>query len=370
MPRPIHHWLILLAWLTVMVGCESKRTLVTEQQVQLFQRSIAILENLADHDKEGKKLNEAIANLQQLAKAYPKDVAISQNLCVAHLVRLRSLEATDALDEFDSVSQSLQSAIESLKKLDPDAVEPDLFESRRLQLRNEYEASLAAIRRACQQKNASPAILYLLHEQLQLENKPEDAAEAVRALQKASQLAPHNLAIAVSLLEQLAITSGGDFSKECDRVQELVRPIVARVDSKVPGLIQKAREAAEQSNWRTAQTQVAFLRNVLLAEVSYQNDLHWLEPHDLEYVRFDWEAQRKGSIAPAPKANNWRFLPPIPMPITDMAANAMASEDFDLDGHPDLFLADGKSIQVWSMEKNRAAERLTSWIGRSPYRGW
>jgi tetratricopeptide (TPR) repeat protein len=355
----------LLSWgaifpIVCLVGCFSNSETKWVEQQGLKNRSIALLENGAEGDKDGKMLNEAIDGFRKLAVQLPNERLGVQNLCVALLARLKTTDAVDDPTTFASIGKELEKALDALRRLSPNEPDADVFESRYRQERGERELAIQSLRTATQKKNATADTFSQLIQLLQAESKPENVSEIRTLLESAILLAPNNLVLSVQLLDVMAKTQDVKFSELAERCRELFRPLMSRTNSRIPTLMDNAVAAAGKDDWRTAQTQVAFLRNVLLAELAYQNDLHLLEPHNLEYVQLEFESEKSKPPARRAVVSPQRFLPSEGLPFASKNLSAIATEDFDLDGHFDLFCAAGKQLDIWSVHGSQAAKNLAS----------
>ena len=359
----------LLSWGTLfpivcLVGCFSNSDKQRVEQQGLKNRSLALLENGAEGDKDGKMLNEAIDGFRKLVLQLPKERLGVQNLCVALLTRLKKMDAVDNPTAFASAGKELETALDNLRRLSPNEPDADVFESRYRQESGERELAIQSMRKATQKKNATADTFSQLIQLLQAESKPENVSEIRALLESAILLAPNNLVLSVQLLDVMAKTQDVKFSEVAERCRELFRPLMSRTNSRIPTLLDSGIEAARKNDWKTAQTQVAFLRNVLLAELAYQNDLHLLEPHNLEYVQLEFQSQSPKNLARQSASSKQRFLPnnglQFPSKTSSASISAIATEDFDLDGHIDLFCAAGKQLDIWSVNGSQVAKNLAS----------
>ena len=330
------------------------------QRQSLKNRSLALLENGAETDKEGKMLSEAADGFRAIAKSFQNEKLGTQNLCVTLLTRIKKTDAVDAASTFASLSQELESTIASLRRMAPNEPDADVFESRYRQEKNERELALSCMRNAIKRQNAQADTYYQYVQQLQADPTPGNLNEIRSALESAIKLAPNNLVLSVVLLDSLAKSQDAKFNVEAERCRELILPLMSRTNSRIPTLLDNGIAASTKGEWKTAQTQVAFLRNVLLAELAYQNDLHLLEPHNLEYVQLEFQSLSPLPTLPRRGANQQRFEPREGFSFLSNGVTAIAAEDFDLDGHHDLVCASGKQIDVWTLNGAEATHKLTT----------
>ncbi len=361
-----------LLLLFCLIGCNSNTAGVTNsdktwiERESLKNRCLAALENGAENDKAGKLLKEATEGFRQIAKELPKERLGTQNLCLALLLRMKKPGAMESVNEFAALESEFYSAIEKLKQLAPDEPDADVFMSRFHQIKNDRELAIERLRIACAKPKATVDTYFQLFQQLQLDANPTSLPkilpEMERALRSATKLSPSNLVLAVHLLDVLVKSKDKAFKVEVDRCRELFRPLVARTSSNIPSLLEAGVAAADNEKWEVARTQTAFLRNVMVAELAFQNDLHQLEPHELEYMQLNFSEQlRKQKSVPArPGPTKWRLVAKEIPPFASKNITAIATEDMDLDGHLDLVCASGTHVDVWKTDGVKSTTKLLS----------
>lgn len=345
-----------------LIGCSSSSRKSFDELEALKNRCLAVLENGAENDKEGKMLSEATDGFRKLAKEFPTERLGTQNLCISLLLRLKKTDAAESPTQFASLCTEFESVSKALKILAPNEPDADVFISRFHQIKNDREQAIESLRAACRTPKANVDTYFQLYQLLQMDAKPEHLVEMQETLRAAIKLAPSNLVLAVALLDSLVKSRDPSFKIEAERCRELFRPLISRTNSRIPSLLDAGSVAVEKADWKAAQTQTAFLRNVLLAELAYQNDLHQLEPHELAYVQLDFSQQTR---SPKPVANRtgstkWRLEPQVTFPIASKGITAIASEDMDLDGNSDLVCATGKQIDVWKTDGLKLAKKMLS----------
>lgn len=354
-------WFVYSTFLLALplAGCQKKAP-ESSQTISLVQNSIALLENGAETDKEGKLLNESLDGFRKIAEQFPKDPLGHQNLAVTLLIRLKLLDETDSKEEFQKLSGELESVLTELASLEPDEPDAPTLLGRYHLDRNNPTDAIAAFRNAISKKNARPETYYQLIQQLQTEGGGNPIPELEGLYASALQLAPTNIVLQVGYLDALIKNQSSQAAPFLEKVREGLQPVMARTDSPVPKLLERATTALAKPDWRMAQTQANFLRNVLLAELAYQNDLHLLEPHNLEFVRL----RLNQSVPPAAAVKTERkqtFAPmsSLPFPM-NQPVQAIAVEDLDLDGKLDLALATEKEFQVWDRASDGAVKLIMS----------
>ncbi|XZE45999.1 FG-GAP-like repeat-containing protein [Pirellulaceae bacterium SH467] len=342
---------------SILAGCQ-KKTTDSVQTIAVVQRSIALLENGAETDKEGKLLGESLDGFRTIATQFPTDPLGHQNLAVALLVRLRLLDEAEAPKEFAALSQEFEKTILKLESLVPDEPDGATLLGRFYQLRGNASGTRDAFQRAIAKKNARPDTFYQLIQHLQTESDGNPIPQLPELYESALKLAPTNLVLQIGSLDALVKNQKASAAAHLESVREALQPVIARTNSPIPKLLERATAALAKDDWRTAQTQATFLRNVLLAELAYQNDLHLLEPHDLEFVVLRLNQSNPPVSAP-PTERKQSFAPKssFSFPAGD-AVQAMAVEDLDLDGNLDLVVVTDKELKVWNSSNDPQGKTL------------
>lgn len=359
--RPFGFYSVLLLSLGLL-GCSENSVNIWDEREALKNRSLAELENGAENNKEGRMLIEATDGFRKLALQLPQERLGTQNLCIALLLRLKKLDAAESADQFVSLSKEFESATGALKRLAPDEPDAEVFIARFHQIKNDRDQAIESLRAACRTPKATVDTHFQLYQLLQMDAKPENLIEMQAALRAAIRLAPSNLVLAVALLDSLVKSKDADFKSEAERCRELFRPIISRTNSRIPLLLDAGSVAVDKADWKAAQTQTAFLRNVLLAELAYQNDLHQLDPHELEYVQLDFSEQtlRQKPVSKRISSSTWRLEPMDATSFPSKGITAIAAEDIDLDGQKDLVCGSGKTIDVWKTEGIKSTKKILS----------
>ncbi len=355
--RPLRFAIVGL--LLAIVGCTPKRDDARAEREALKNRCLAILENGAENDKGG-MLKQATDGFRTIAKELPTDRLGSQNLCLTLLLRLKKPGAVESTAEFAALQKEFEAAIQSLRLLAADEPDADVFMSRFHQIQNDRTSAIASLRVACSKPKATADTYYQLYQQLQLDADLSHLPEMERTLRSAIQQKPNNLVLAVHLLDVLVKQKDKAIKLEIDRCRELFRPLVARTNSKIPSLLDAAMAAIDNEKWDAARTQVAFLRNVMVAELAYQNDLHQLEPHELEYIQlnFDDKTPKAKTVSKRAPSDKWKWVRKDALSFAAQGITAIATEDIDLDGHNDLVCAIGKQLEVWKIESPTTSTKL------------
>ncbi|MEQ1828358.1 MAG: VCBS repeat-containing protein [Pirellula sp.] len=334
-----------------LLGCFANKV---DQSVDLrpvAARSIALLENYAESDKLGSQLNESADGFRRITKSMPTEPLGFQNLSIVLLSRIKLTDAVDSATEFTALCQEFEASISQLRKLSPSEPDADVIASRYHEHKNERESAIKLLRNAVRTTHARPDTYFQLIELLRAESNPEFDSEIRSALSSALKLAPNNLVLSVAFLDSLAKDGDAALVPEAERCRELFRPLTARTNSPLATLLDKSIDAWKKSDWKSSQTQLAFLKNLLIREIAYQNDRNQLLPHVLDYVRLEF-ASRQPKPSKRPKPNHeQQFADKGPLAQVTQAATGLAAEDFDLDSHLDLVCAEKQKIDVWSIRQ-------------------
>ncbi len=179
----------------------ASRSEVSVEMVSLKNRAVALLENGAESDKNGKLLSEAADGFRKIAKDVPKDPLGLQNLCIALLSRLKQADQGESPDNSNALSRELKDSIESLRKMLPDDPDADVLESRYLQLINDRESAIQKMREAASRRNATADTHYQLAQLLRAELGNATSDEIRTSLESAIKLAPNNLVLAAAYVD-------------------------------------------------------------------------------------------------------------------------------------------------------------------------
>ena len=358
-------WILLLC----VVGCYSKpsnssNSATSEKtwidRESLKNRCLAVLENGAENDKDGKMLKEATDGFRQIAKELPNERLGTQNLCLSLLLQLKKPDATESTSEFAALEIEFESAIKTLKQLARDEPDADVLMGRFHQISNNRDLAIESLRLACTKSKATVDTFFQLYQLMQLDENPTHLSEMERALRSATKLSPNNLVLAVHLLEVLAKSKDGSIKGEIEKCREMFRPLVARTSSRIPSLLDAVLAAVDKDKWEMTRVPIAQLRNVMLAELAFKNDLHQLEPHELEYIQlnFSEQLQKQRPVRARASSSNWKMETLEVLPFASKDITAIATEDIDLDGHGDLVCATGTQIDVWKMDGAKPSKKL------------
>lgn len=349
-------WLVLSRWAPPAptppggdaLDVERPAAMSREEAESLNSHSLALLENGWETDRKQQMLQEADSGFVQLAQQFPGDPLGVQNLCVTLLGRLKQTDRSAQPELFAELTTRLERAIQELSKQTPDEPVAEILAARLHLLSHDTTDAIASYRAASLKPLAGSDVFFQLYSQLSNEDDPSTVEEAGQALHRALELTPGNLALAAEWLKYLAKTHNDEVLQYAETFRELAQPIIARNNSPLPELLDTAEQAAKEGKWPTVILRTSFLRNVILAEIAFQHALQMLEPHTLDYVRLDFEPQTLVSL----KAPETHVVPKLQFVARDwpgldiQGVTAIATEDFDLDGQFDLWLAMGNRAQV------------------------
>jgi tetratricopeptide (TPR) repeat protein len=344
-------------------GCYQRKPSESDgsELFDLRARSIALLENNADTDKKGVQLNLAAEGFRKITEKSPRDALGRVNLCIALLSRIKLTDPVESDQEYSKLCQEFESTIESLRTLMPTDPSIEILTGRYYLQKNERDAAMQCFRKAIKLPNAGADAYFQLIELLRTDSDTAHESEIRQLLDSSVKLAPDNLVLAVSYLEALAKNQDVAFLSEAERCRALFAPLISRTNSVLLTLLDRSIEAFKKSDSKTTQTQTAFIKNLMLREIAYQNDRNMLDPHLLDYVRLRPET----SEAPKRVLNRSRsqavFAAPAKPLAMDSATDtkAIAVEDFDLDSHRDLILATKDQVQAWSLANGKVESMIT-----------
>ena len=165
-------------------GCSSSTEKSRNERIAINNRCLAVLENGAESDKEGKMLSEATEGFRKLAQEFPRERLGTQNLCITLLLRLKKTDGAESPAQFASLCKEFESASKALKKLAPDEPDADVFTSRFHQIKNERELAIESLRAACRTPKATVDTYFQRYQLLQMDAKPEHQAEMQETLRQ------------------------------------------------------------------------------------------------------------------------------------------------------------------------------------------
>lgn len=368
--------LIMIASAVFAVGCKQntankQATGVNSTEIaaissdleQLKSRSIALLENgVASNDKEGKGLAEAADGFRKISLALPADPLGIQNLSIALLFQIQNarLQASPSLG---SLEKDFLNSISRLKTLSATSSEPWVLEARFYLEKGELDKAEQSLRLAVSKPEAEADTFFQLIELLQSSGKADAPDDVRKLLESAIKISPSNIGLAVYYLNILAVQQDESvFAEQLKKCRQYFAPFASRTGSQLPKLTDSIQSALDSKNWTVVQRLSNGVRNVLLAEIAYQNDLQRLRPHSLEFIRLrfaDGNAiQDTASASPLRfELATWDFA-------GLSAATAIGTEDLDLDGRFDLVVGGSEGIDVYSFADNGPKKIMSATVGK------
>ena len=358
-PYVFERWVGTLCCVFCLSGCFSNTDKIAADREVLKNRCLAILENGVATET---LFLEAAGGFRTLAKELPSERLGVQNLCVTLLLRLQKIDQAESAEQFAALKREFESSIRAFKALVPNEPDADVLMSRFHQIENDRDLAIQSMKIACRAPRATADTYFQLYQLLQMDAKPEHVPEMLAAIKSAVKLAPSNLVLAVALLDTLAKSKDAGVKQEAERCSELFKPLVARTVSRIPTLLEAATIAVDKGDWKGAESQAARLRNVLLAEIAFKNDLHQLDPHELEYVQlnFSEQFQKQKTVPKRSGSSTWRLETRDVLPFASTEVTAIAADDMDLDGYSDLICASGKQLDVWKTNGLSSSKNLIS----------
>lgn len=277
-------------------GCDTQKpvtpkvgtTSISNELESLKNRCVALTENGAEADKEGKMIDEAVDGFRKLAKELPKEQLSHQNLAVALIFQIRNSRLKNR--DTAKLEEEFLTAVESVKKIDPESPDAWLLASRFYQDKGDMPQAETALREAINKKNAAGDTFFQLYELIQSSGNPQNSnpAENRKLLEAGLAKSPTNLALQVAYLNNLAMLQDeATFAKHFELCKQSFIPMVSRTGPQLKKLLERIQSALENKEWKVVQTQTIFIRNSMLAEIAYVNDLHLLKLHVLELLKLE-----------------------------------------------------------------------------------
>ncbi|MFO0941426.1 MAG: VCBS repeat-containing protein [Pirellulales bacterium] len=360
----VHLRLFVLLIVVQFSGCDTKTPAppkvvsksISAEHESLKNRLVALIENGAEDKEKGAALiDEAVDGFRKLSKEIPKEPLTHQNLAIALSFQIRNARLNNR--DPAKLEQEFLAEIGTLKKINADSPDAWVLESRFHHDSGEMSKAESALREAINKKDASAVDYFQLFELVQSSGNPQNAspAENRKLLEVALAKSSTNLAIQVAYLNNLAVLQDeAAFAKQFEVCKQSFAPMLSRTGSQLVKLVERVQAAFEKKDWKVVQTQTIYIRNSMLAEIAYVNDLHLLRPHVLEFLKLEFNdsaARKEAVVEPASLLTD-------NIGINTSSVTAIATEDFDLDGRADIALSKNGGVEVWSFA-NKTAEKLT-----------
>jgi len=363
---------LVVSCISLLVGCWSakeapKPPAVDTKWVDLWNQSLANLENKASDDKAGTKVDAAIDGFRKIIAQFPNDTAAQQNLAVGLLVQIRKFKEGSDLSRLPELEKDCLAALARLKELQPDAADPIVLESRIYGQRGDYPQAIKLMREASAKPTATKDVWFQLVDLIEPDATDSEFEEIRGLLEKGLNQSSNSLVLNSYYLVTLARLKDSKFSDQLERCVELCRSLLP--NEKRDQEIAKLRDALSKGNWKGVQGGAFRLKNSLLQEVEFIQDLHYLRRYDhLEYGvvqsnSFPGTAVGKRS---APVARMESITSPI---VSPERVSSIATEDVDLDGKLDLLVSTSSGMDVWSFANPSEPRQIVSAKLNSDIRG-
>src|SRR5215470_17927816 len=201
-------------------------------------------------------LDDAKRNFEKATQLAPGEPAAWANLGLAHL----------RLGEFDAARPPIDKAVE----LDPKSSDLIFLRGRLQTSQGKLDEGIADYRRAADLDPRNLRVRYALAEEIERAGGPNADAEAQRLLEDILKAKPGNIAV---LLERSRIASKrGDAAA----LRDSIRTLEPMASGWPPAAVEQFRAlqmAAAANNFQDAARSVAFLRNVLVRDVTFRESL-------------------------------------------------------------------------------------------------
>ena len=357
---------LVVSYVSLLVGCWSsseapKPPAVDTKWVDLWDKSLAHLENKESDDKAGTKVDAAIEGFRKIIAQYPNDAAAQQNLAVSLLVQMahvKKFKEPGEMSRIPELEKECLAALARLRQMQPDTTDAIVLESRIYGQRGDFAEAIKLMREASAKPSATKDVWYQLIDLIGPDASDSELVEIRELLEKALNQSSNSLVLNAYYLGTLSKLKDDKFLEQLEKYVELCRPL--RPDEQRQQQIAKVRDAYEKRNWNGIQGGAFRLRNSLLGEIEFQQDLHYLKREDhLEYA-----ITRSGALpvsAVGKRANPVVRFESVSSPINvSNRIRAIATEDIDLDGKLDLLVSTPDGIDVWSLANLSEPKNIVS----------
>ncbi|MCU0711489.1 MAG: hypothetical protein MUC43_05485 [Pirellula sp.] len=356
---------VLLAFssISLLVGCWSsneapKPPSVDTKWIELWDQSLALLENKATDDKAGSKVDTAIEGFRKLIAQFPDDAAAQQNLAVGLLVQIKKFKEGGDSSRIPELEKECLAALAKLKQMQPDSTDAIVLESRIYVNRGDFTQAIKLMSEASAKPTATKDVWFQLIDLIGPDATDSELVEMRELLEKGLNQSSNSLVLNAYYLVTLAKLKDSKFSDQLEKCVELCRPLLSNEKRDLE--ITKLRDAIGKGNWNGVQGGAFRLRNVLVGEIEFKQDLHYLKRDDhLEYA-----ITRSGALPVSavgkrstPVARFESVASPI---IVSDRISAIATEDVDLDGKLDLLVSTPAGIDVWSFANPSEPKKIIS----------
>lgn len=314
---------------------------------------------------------EAIAVFGELVREWPGRADFLRNLVIAHIRSVAREDPEGAAPAEKAVSDGLlDSLLVRLEQAEPASPVPHilagrvaLFRKGRAVARGDGEAGATLEATAVRELEAAaalapddPAIWLELAEAAGAATDDTLRQKKSPALERASELAPENLALATRRLVDQAERKDRGIAKTIAIARGLVlpldEPVRQRAGVSLVELLGQAGTAVEAGQWNVAFVRLRMLQNALLPEDWWRSDNRRV--HDRHILEFMVQPGAETCV-PEPisvEPPSIRFVrktgPDALPPISGAGVRALRVLDFNLDGMFDIALLDAEKLSIYS----------------------
>ncbi len=323
------------------------------QLVSLKNDAVALLENA--------QFAEAAEKLREITQRAPDERLGWQNLAIALLLTAEKVDRARETETIDRIETELREVLAQLRQLDPDDPESLDLSARFLMQQNDYDGAIRMYAQAGKRRDADPAILYAGLEMSEWDREQVDPQQLNLIVENLRGNAPDNLAANIAVMKHLGERRDPGLKTAIDSFRTHLVPLSPTSQTALGQYLDAATAAVDGGNWTDAITQITNVRNLLLGEIAFTNDLHRLQPHLLERVVLEFSPEFYAPHAASdldPGLSIPVAFAAVEWPAREDLVTAIAAEDFDLDGKSDLILAVGTLLEVWSNPFDAARVKL------------
>jgi tetratricopeptide (TPR) repeat protein len=377
-PSPPAHrsrWLIGAAVggalaLTAAVAYFSFRNDLSPQECEQLEakKNIAIgyLEN-GPHRDRPKKLPEADALFQEIAREKPGDPLALRDLVITRLLYLESISDPESRSR---VAQKAGEAAQELIASDEASAIACLLSARIARFVGDERRAEDDLNRAVALDPDDAVLWYQLYSFLEGAKEEVLQKKAPDALRHVYQRAPDNLAVQLKWLQSQALAKDRAISetieamcKSIAKMPGLVVNVAKNSNGAMPdplAWLDTVNEAAAKEDWRTAYHRAGLFANLVRPEPLTQSDLRRIDRHPLDFVIHEFQTPCPKRAEPRSSQRAKVTLSEFPageQPPALVGINDVVLADFDLDERLDLIVLRETAVEVYSRSHGSSAWR-------------
>jgi hypothetical protein len=335
-------------------------------------RAVVQQKSLALGQLENALFEPSLTAFEELEAKLPQERLPVQNRLLGMLWALRESHAF-AYDPNDPARRDLvlQQAAEALARLreksDDEALE-NYLAARLAVLRGDPVSAVAALRQAAQAAPQNVLYPVQIYEILNIERDPALEEEARASLQTAWRLQPQNLYLVRKVAFSQVQQKDPRLLETLEELRRAYAPFFGTLQDQLrfdmSQTIDNAIAAVKADDWARAFGLVAQLHNAPERLPAQQFD-HWrLNPHELEFVEYDFspEFYEQAALPPVatPDAIPIKFAKAPEAWQLPEAADATSARlaDFDLDGRADVILVKPERLEVFGRDADVSGWQL------------